>query len=62
VNIEYVQEGSIRNMNLVAERDPAVRKQRFDELRRVHRDPQLAKEYLLRSSMIASVRSAAAIA
>ena len=56
VNIEYVQEGSIRNLSLVAERDPLVKKQRFDELRRIHRDPRRAKEYLLRSSMIASVR------
>jgi 3-(3-hydroxy-phenyl)propionate hydroxylase len=56
VNIEYVQEGSIRNLQLLAERDPAVRRARFDEIRRAHADPAQAKAFLLRSSMIASVR------
>ncbi len=62
VNIEYVQEGSIRNLRTLAERDPAVRKARFDELRRANADPQLAREFLLQSSMIASVRRAATLA
>lgn len=56
VNIEYVQEGSIRNLQLLAERDPAARRRRFDEIRQAHADPELAKAFLLRSSMIASVR------
>jgi len=56
VNIEYVQEGSIRNLQLLAERDPAARRRRFDEIRRAHADPALAKAFLLRSSMIAAVR------
>jgi 3-(3-hydroxy-phenyl)propionate hydroxylase len=62
VNVEYVQEGSIRNLQTLAERDPAARKARFDELRRANADPQLARQFLLQSSMIASVRRAAAIA
>ena len=62
VNVEYVQEGSIRNLQTLAERDPAARKARFDELRRASADPQLARQFLLQSSMIASVRRAAAIA
>ncbi len=61
VNVEYVQEGSIRNLRTLAERDPAARKARFDELRRANVDPQLARQFLLQSSMIASVRRAAAI-
>ena len=61
VNVEYVQEGSIRNLRTLAERDPAARKARFDELRRANADPQLARQFLLQSSMIASVRRAAAI-
>lgn len=56
VNIEYVQEGSIRNLRTLAERDEAARRARFDELRRANADPRLAREFLLRSSMIASVR------
>jgi 3-(3-hydroxy-phenyl)propionate hydroxylase len=61
VNIEYVQEGSIRNLQTLAERDPGVRRRRFDEIRRAAADPVLAREHLLRSSMIASVRRERAI-
>jgi 3-(3-hydroxy-phenyl)propionate hydroxylase len=62
VNVEYVQEGSIRNLRTLAERDPAMRTARFDELRRANADPALARAFLLQSSMVASVRRAAAIA
>lgn len=61
-NIEYVQAGSIRNKQLLEERDPAVRRQRLDEVRATAADPVRAKEHLMRTSMIASVRRAAAIA
>jgi 3-(3-hydroxy-phenyl)propionate hydroxylase len=61
VNIDYVQEGSIRNLRTLAERDPAARRRQFDEIRRAHADPRLAREHLLRSSMIASVRHERAI-
>ncbi len=60
-NIEFVQAQSIRNKELLQERDPAVRAQRLDELRRTGADRKLAREFLLRSSMIASVRRAAEI-
>jgi 3-(3-hydroxy-phenyl)propionate hydroxylase len=56
-----VQDGSIRNLKTLAERDPAVRRRRFDEIRRANADPALAREFLLRSSMIASVRRERAI-
>jgi 3-(3-hydroxy-phenyl)propionate hydroxylase len=39
-----------------------VRARRLDELRRTAADPVLARDFLLRSSMIASVRRAAEIA
>ena len=61
VNLEYVQEVSIRNLRTLAERDPAARKARFEELRRASADPELARAFLLQSSMIASIRRAAAI-
>ena len=61
VNVEYVQEGSIRNLRTLAERDPAARKARFEELRRASAHPELARAFLLQSSMIASIRRAAAI-
>jgi len=61
-NIEFVQAQSIRNKELLQERDPAVRAERLEELRRIAGDPKRARELLLGSSMIASVRRAAEIA
>jgi 3-(3-hydroxy-phenyl)propionate hydroxylase len=60
-NVEFVQAQSIRNKELLQEQDPAMRAAHFDELRRTGADPALAREYLLRSSMIWSVRRAASI-
>jgi 3-(3-hydroxy-phenyl)propionate hydroxylase len=61
-NVEFVQAQSIRNKELLQERDPAVRAERLAELRRTAADRGRAREFLLRSSMIASVRRAAEIA
>jgi len=61
-NIEFVQAQSIRNKELLQERDPAVRAERLQDLRRIAADPKRAREFLLGSSMIASVRRAAEIA
>jgi 3-(3-hydroxy-phenyl)propionate hydroxylase len=61
-NIEFVQAQSIRNKELLQERDPAVRAERLAELRRTAADRARARAFLLRSSMIASVRRAAEIA
>jgi 3-(3-hydroxy-phenyl)propionate hydroxylase len=60
-NIEFVQAQSIHNKKLLEERDPVVREAHFDELRRTAADPAAARDYLLRSSMIWSVRRAASI-
>ncbi|HUK60205.1 MAG TPA: FAD-dependent monooxygenase [Stellaceae bacterium] len=60
-NVEFVQAQSISNKRLLEERDPAVRARHFDELRRTAADPVLARDYLLRSSMIWSVRRAASV-
>ena len=60
-NVEFVQAQSISNKRLLEERDPAVRTQHFDELRRTGADPARAREYLIRSSMIWSVRRAASV-
>jgi len=60
-NVEFVQAQSIRNKELLQERDPAVRAERLQDLRRTGADPKLARDFLLRSSMIASVRRAAEI-
>jgi 3-(3-hydroxy-phenyl)propionate hydroxylase len=60
-NIEYVQEASIRNKRTLEERDPEVRRRRLEEYRRAAQTPALAKEILMKSSMIASMRRANAI-
>ena len=59
---KYVQAQSIRNKELLGERDPEVRRRRFDELRRTADDPDAARAYLRRSSLIAMVEEANAIA
>jgi 3-(3-hydroxy-phenyl)propionate hydroxylase len=61
-NVEFVQAQSIRNKQLLEEHDPDVRAARFDELRRTEADPARARDYLLRSSMIWSVRRAESVA
>jgi 3-(3-hydroxy-phenyl)propionate hydroxylase len=58
---EFVQAQSIRNKQLLDEADPAARQRNLDELRRTAEDPALAHQFLLRTSMIDSVRRAAAV-
>jgi 3-(3-hydroxy-phenyl)propionate hydroxylase len=43
---------------VLAEKDPAVRKQNHDQLRRTSEDPKLARAFLLRSSLLDSIREA----
>ena len=59
--IEYVQRITIENKRFITERDPAQRRARQDEMRRIGADKKLAYEYLLNSSMIAMVRKAEGI-
>jgi 3-(3-hydroxy-phenyl)propionate hydroxylase len=58
---DIVQAMSIRNKERLQERDPEVRRRSRDEMRRIGQDPARAYEYLLNTSMIASVRKAATI-
>jgi 3-(3-hydroxy-phenyl)propionate hydroxylase len=60
-NIEFVQAQSIRNKQLLEERDPLVRRRNLDELRAIAADPMRARAHLMRSSMIESMRRAASI-
>jgi 3-(3-hydroxy-phenyl)propionate hydroxylase len=60
--IEFVQANSIRNKRVLEERDPAVRRERFEELVRTADTPALARAYLINSSMIAAVKRAAEVA
>lgn len=58
LNIEFVQEQTILNKKRLEDRDPKARRRRFDELRATAEDPAKHKEFLLRTSLIASVRKA----
>lgn len=58
LNIEFVQEQTIINKKRLEERDPKARQARFDELHATAEDPDQHKEFLLRTSLIASVRKA----
>jgi len=58
VNVEYVQAITIRNKRLLEERDPEVRRERLDELRATVADRDAHRQYLINSSMIASIRRA----
>ena len=60
-NVEFVQTQSIGNKRLLEEADPAQRRQNFDNLRRIAADREAAREFLVKSSMIWSVRRAAEI-
>ena len=58
INVEYVQAMTIQNKRTIEERDPEVRRQRHAEMRRTAEDPALARAYLLKTSMLVSLRTA----
>ena len=62
VALQHTQAQTMRNKRLLTEKDPAVRRKNHDELRRTAEDPQLARAFLLRSSLIESLREAEQIA
>jgi 3-(3-hydroxy-phenyl)propionate hydroxylase len=61
LNIEFVQQQTIANKNRLEEKDPVARQAAMDALRRVADSPEESRKYLLRSSLIDSVRQAAAM-
>ena len=61
LNIEYVQQQTVANKKRLEERDPQVRKKNFDDLRRTAADPALHKQFLMRTSLIESMRKAGKI-
>jgi len=61
VAVEAVQQQTHRNQQVISERDPEVRKKSLDAMRKIGADPAAARDYMLRSSMIASMRRAAEI-
>ena len=61
VAVEFVQHQSIENKKRLEARDPAIRARHLAELRDTAADPVRARQFLLRTSMIAMQRRAAAI-
>jgi 3-(3-hydroxy-phenyl)propionate hydroxylase len=61
IAVQHTQAQTIRNKRLLAERDPEVRKKNQDELRGAAEDPVRAREFLLRVSLLNSVREASEI-
>ena len=62
IAVKHTQAQTIRNKRLLEERDPAVRKRNHDELRRSAEDPAMARKFLLRASLLESLKEAEAIA
>lgn len=58
VAVEFVQEQSIANKKRLEASDPEVRKKNLDDLRATAADPERARQFLLRTAMIASQRRA----
>jgi 3-(3-hydroxy-phenyl)propionate hydroxylase len=59
--VKFVQAQTIANKRLMEERDPAVRKTNFDELRRTAENPESARAYMRRAALADSLRDAAAV-
>ncbi len=59
--VKYVQAQTIANKRLMEERDPAVRKANFDELRKTADNAQTARAYMRRAALFDSLRDAAAV-
>ena len=61
IAVQHTQAQTIRNKKILAETDPAVRQKNHDELKRSASDPVLARAFMLRASLINSLREAEAI-
>ena len=59
--LRFVQEHTMNNKRLMESRDPDIQRQRQAELMRAAADPALARQFLLKTSMIQSLRDAALI-
>lgn len=62
LNIEFVQQQTIANKKRMEEKDPAARAKTFEQLAATAADPAAHRAYLLRASLIDSVRKHATVA
>jgi 3-(3-hydroxy-phenyl)propionate hydroxylase len=59
--VDFVQAQTIQNKKALEEKDPVIRRQHLDDLRRISEDVKLHKQYLYRSALIDSLNSANAV-
>lgn len=56
VALDVVQQTTLRNRAILNTRDPEARRSYYDELRRIAENPDTHRKYLMRTSMIQSLR------
>jgi 3-(3-hydroxy-phenyl)propionate hydroxylase len=61
VAVKHVQTATIANKANMEQRDPETRQKYREEMQRAAEDPVLAKKFLMRTSLIDSLRDAALI-
>lgn len=61
INIEYVQQQTVANKKRLEEKDPATREANFDALRKTSKDPASHRAFLMRTSLLESVRRQSAL-
>ena len=59
---DFVQAQTIQNKKSLEEKDPVMRRKHLDELKRISEDVKLHKQFLYRSSLFDSLKSANAVA
>ena len=59
--VDFVQAQTIQNKKALEEKDPVIRRQHLDDLRRTSEDVKLHKQYLYRSALFDSLNSANAV-
>jgi 3-(3-hydroxy-phenyl)propionate hydroxylase len=62
IALDFVQEHTIRNKRLMEEKDPELQAKRQAEFVRTAEDPELARRFLLKTSMIQPLRDLQAVA
>jgi 3-(3-hydroxy-phenyl)propionate hydroxylase len=58
LNVEYVQAQTVQNKRRLEEQDPEARARHFRDLEQIERDPERQRQFLLRTSLLDSVKQA----
>jgi 3-(3-hydroxy-phenyl)propionate hydroxylase len=58
VALDVVQQTTLRNRSILNAREPEARRAYYDELRSITKDPETHRNYVMRTSMIQSLRDA----